>query len=134
MDARLCCRWVHMPTLSLEMLTAAVTNLRRAVGLLDLSGATRASDRACIDTARANVAAACDLLTEFPGLPQTAVSVPELLLKAEIALAAVDLSRSDLSLRLADSLVLETRVRIESLDPCMSVDDFTRTVPVLRLR
>jgi len=121
-----------MPTLSLEMLTAAVTNLRRAVGLLDLASAARTSDRACIDTARANLAAACDLLTEFPGLPQTAVSVPELLLKAEIALAAVDLSRSDLSLRLADSLVLETRVRIESLDPSMSSADFTRTVPALR--
>jgi hypothetical protein len=132
MDVRLRSRWVHMPTLSLEMLTAAVTNLRHAVGLLDLSRVTRASDKASFDNARANVAAACDLLTEFPALPQTTVSAAKLLLKAELALAAMDWSRGNLSLRVADSLVLETRVRIESLDPSMSCDDFTQTVPVLR--
>ena len=120
-----------MPTLSLEMLSTAITNLRRVVGLLDLSGDMRASDRACFDSARANVAAACDFLTEFPGLSQTPLSVTKLLLKAELALAGMDLSRGDLSLRLADSLVLETRVQIESLDPSMSCDDFTRTVPML---
>ena len=120
-----------MPTLSLEMLTTAITNLRHVVGLLDLPRDTRSADRACFDSARANVAAACDFLTEFPGLPQTPVSVAKLLLKAELALAAAGLSRSDLSLRVADSLVLETRVRIESLDPSMSRDDFTRTVPTV---
>ena len=52
-----------MPTLSLEMLTSAVTNLRHAVGLLDLYRNTHVSDKAYFDNARANVAAACDLLT-----------------------------------------------------------------------
>ena len=120
-----------MPTLSLEMLTAAVTNLRHAVGLLDLYRNTLASDKAYFDDARANVAAACDLLTEFPGLPRTTVSAAKLLLKAEVALAAMDWSRVNLSLRVADTLLLETRVQIESLDPSMSSDDFTQTVPML---
>src|SRR5262245_44309535 len=121
-----------MPTLSLEMLTAAITNLRRAVELLDLSRNTHGSDKACLDSARANVAAACDLLTEFPALHQTTVSVVELLVKAEVALASMDWSRGNLSLRVADSLLLETRVQIESLDPLMSPDNFTQTVPMLR--
>jgi hypothetical protein len=121
-----------MPTLSLEMLTAAVTNLRRAVGLLDLYRDAHASDRTFVDNARANVAAACDFLTEFPAAPETTVSVAELLLKAELALAAMDWSRDNLSLRVADALLLETRVRIESLDPFMSDEDFARTVPMLR--
>jgi hypothetical protein len=121
-----------MPTLSLEMLTAAVTNLRRAVGLLDLSEDLRESDRPFFNNARANVAAACDLLTEFPAVPQTTVSVAELLLKAELALASMDWSRVNLNVRVADSLLLETRVCIESLDPCMSTSNFTETVPMLR--
>ena len=121
-----------MPTLSLETLTVAVTNLRHAVGLLDLTPVTHSSDKVYFDNARANVAAACDLLTEFPALPQTRMSAAELLLKAEVALAAMDWSRGNLSLRVADSLLLETRVRIESLDPSLSPDDFTRTVPTLR--
>ncbi len=104
-----------MPTLSLEMLSAAVTNLRHAVGLLDLSRVTHSNDKPYFDNARANVAAACDLLTEFPALPHTSVSAAKLLLKAEVALAAMDWSRGNLSLRVADSLLLETRVRIESL-------------------
>ena len=120
-----------MPTLSLEMLTAAVTNLRHAVGLLDLHRNTHASDKVYFDDARANVAAACDLLTEFPGLPRTTVSAAKLLLKAELALAAMDWSRVNLSLRVADSLLLETRVQIESLDPSMSRDNFTQTMPML---
>ena len=120
-----------MPNLSLEMITIAVTNLRRAVGLLDLSRNVYAKDRPCFDNARANVAAACDLLTEFPAVPQTAVSVAELLLKAELALALMDWSRVDLNVRVADSLLFETRVRIESLDPHASVSHFTQTIPML---
>ena len=120
-----------MPTLSLEMLTAAVTNLRHAVGLLDLYRNTHVSDKAYFDNARANVAAACDLLTEFPALPQTTVSAAKLLLKAELALAAMDWSRVNLSLRVADTLLLETRVQIEALDPSMRSDNFTATVPML---
>src|SRR4051812_42400535 len=120
-----------MPTLSLEMLTAAVTNLRHAVGLLDLYRNTQASDKAYFDNARANVAAACDLLTEFPAFPQTTVSAAKLLLKAELALAAMDWSRVNLSLRVADTLLLETRVQIEALDPAMRSDNFTATVPML---
>lgn len=121
-----------MPTLSPEMLTAAVTNLRRAVGLLDLSRATRPSDKLHFDNARASVAAACDMLTEFPALPQTTASVAELLLKAEIALAAMDWSRVNLSLRVADALLLETRAQMESLNSSLSADHFTKTVPMLR--
>jgi len=120
-----------MPTLSLEMITAAVTNLRHAVSLLDLCPRPRAADKAYFDYARANVAAACDLLTEFPAASQTGISVAEMLLKAELALASMDWSRVALSLRVADSLLLETRVQIESLDPSMRADDYTRTVPVL---
>jgi hypothetical protein len=121
-----------MPTLSLEMITAAVTNLRHAVGLLDLSRITHSSDKTYFDSARANVAAACDLLTEFPALPQTTVSAAKLLLKAEVALAAMDWSRGNLSLRVADSLLLETRVRIESLGTSLSPDNFTQTAPEIR--
>ena len=121
-----------MPTLSPEMIAVAVTNLRRAVGLLDISQVVRPSDRARFDSARANVVAACNLLTEFAALPQTAISVAELLLKAELALAATDWSRGDLSFRIADALLLETRVRIESLNSSTSPDEFAETVPMLR--
>lgn len=120
-----------MPKLSLEMITAAVTNLRHAVSLLDLCPRPHAADKSYFDYARANVAAACDLLTEFPAAPQTAESSAELLLKAELALASMDWSRVSLSLRVADSLLLETRVQIESLDPSMRCDDYTRTVPMV---
>jgi hypothetical protein len=113
------------------MIMAAVTNLRHAVSLLDLCPRPHGGDKAYFDYARANIAAACDLLTEFPAVPQTAVSTAELLLKAELALASMDWSRVSLSLRVADSLLLETRVQIESLDPSMRSDDYTRTVPVL---
>src|SRR5262245_137730 len=101
-----------MTTLSFEMLTAAITNLRHVVGLLDLSGKVQANDRVQFDTARANIAAACDLLTEYPAVPQTTRSVARRLLRAEVALASINGVQDNLCLRVADSLVLETRVRI----------------------
>jgi hypothetical protein len=121
-----------MQTLSIEMITAAVTNLRRAVALLDLARDTDAGNQSFLENARANVAVACDVLTEFPAVPQTAVSVAKLLLKAELALASMDWSRAKLNVWIADCLLLETRVRIESLDPSTSCDHFAQTVPMLR--
>lgn len=58
--------------------------------------------------------AACILLMEYPSLPQTLLSASELIVKAELALAMIDLTGNDLSVRVADNLLLEARVRMES--------------------
>ncbi len=107
-----------MPTGSHSLCEAAVPNLRRVIALLDLFRADverQREDRVSLDSARANICAACVLLEEYPTLRQTPVTVAELILKAELALAALDLSLNGLSIRLADTLLLETRVRLESL-------------------
>ena len=51
---------------------------------------------------------------EYPSLPQTLLSASELIVKAELALAMIDLTGNDLSVRVADNLLLEARVRMES--------------------
>jgi hypothetical protein len=101
-----------------EICIEALRNLRRTIEFLNLSGAQRSltpSDRAWLQGACAKLSIACNLLEESPDQPGTLVSTKELILKAELSLAAMDLQLSDLSLRIADSLLLETRVRIENL-------------------
>ena len=107
-----------MPTGSHSLCEAAVPSLRRVIALLDLFKTdveSQRQDRVCLESARANVCAACVLLEEYPHLRQTPVTVAELILKAELALAALNLSLNGLSIRLADTLLQETRVRLESL-------------------
>lgn len=66
-----------------------------------------------IASARSNILAALKLLLELPGLPETCTSASELILKAETALAAVDAAGADLSVRIADGLLVQSRARIE---------------------
>ncbi len=124
-----------MPTLSLEVIASSAASLRRAIALLDLAradGAVAPRDLICLNAARANAFHACQLLVGFPASEHTQVSVVELLLKAELSLAGVNLSGNDLSLRLADSLLLEIRVSIESFrTPAQSEEGYTHTLPKL---
>jgi hypothetical protein len=101
-----------------EICVEALRNLRRTLELLHLSGAQPSltpTDRAWLQGACAKISIACSLLEESAAQPGTLVSTKELILKAEISLAAMDLALNDLSLRIADSLLLQTRVRIENL-------------------
>lgn len=94
----------------------ATENLQRALQLLGLHDRERPSAHlALLHSARANVFNAASLLELHPDRPEIRSSVIELLLKAELALAAVD-TDADLSFRIADQLLLEARVRLEALD------------------
>jgi hypothetical protein len=92
-------------------------NLQRSIELLDLleeTAKSSASDLAWLQGARAKLLIACNLLTESPNDRGTLVSVGELILKAELCLASMDLRVNDLSMRIAEALLLETRAKIES--------------------
>jgi hypothetical protein len=93
----------------------ALRNLRRALHLLALADEPTypPADLAWLHSARTKLQLACDLLHESFQVPATR-SVSELILKAEICLAAMDVKLNPLSLRIADALLLETRVRMES--------------------
>jgi hypothetical protein len=93
----------------------AVRDLQHAASLLHLpeKGSLGYKNSVWIDSARSNIFAALRLLLEFPGLPATCTSACELILKAELALASVDMTAADLSVRIADGLLVQTRARIE---------------------
>jgi hypothetical protein len=94
----------------------AIDNLQRALQLLGLHDRERPTPHvALLHAARANVFNALTLLELHPERPEIRTSVVELILKAELALAAVDLSDADLSFRIADTLLLDARVQIEAL-------------------
>jgi hypothetical protein len=106
-----------MLSLPPELSASAITNLRHVIALLDLCKqdiAAQSKNVVYLSSARASVCAACVLLTEYPDVAQTRVSVPELIVKAELAVAMVELQRNDLSIRVAQNLLQETRVRIEA--------------------
>ncbi len=103
---------------------ALLTSAERQLALQDLQHAEsllHLSDRAglthenivLMNSARSNILAALKLLLELPGLPETCTSASELILKAELALASVNSDGMDLSVRVADGLLLQSRVRIE---------------------
>ena len=94
-----------------------IENLQRALQLLGLHERELPRPHvALVHSARANVFNATALLELHPDRPEIRSSVIELLLKAELALAAVDTPATDLSLRIADQLLLEARVRVEALN------------------
>jgi hypothetical protein len=106
-----------MPILSLEAIVSSAASLRRAIALLDFArdnGAVASRDLIWLNAARANAFNACQLLVDFPVSDYTQVSVVELVLKAEVSLAEMGVWGNDLSLRLADTLLLGVRVSIES--------------------
>ena len=95
----------------------AIENLQRVLQLLGLQGPGRPRPHvALIHSARANVFNASTLLELHPDRAEIRASVVELLLKAELALAAVDTTNADLGFRIADQLLLEARVRVEALN------------------
>lgn len=93
----------------------AIQDLQHAASLLHLPDRTQLTheNAAWITSARMNILAALKLLLELPGLPETCTSATELLLKAEQALASIEEEAADLSIRIADSLLLQGRARIE---------------------
>jgi len=95
-----------------------VEKLQRALQLLGVHARERQSlpEDPWIQSARTNVLDACALLERNADRPESRTSAIELILKAELALASIDLSRADLSFRVADQLLLEARVRIEALN------------------
>lgn len=102
-----------LPTLERER---AVEDLEHAASLLHLSERTHLAHQNAvwINSARNDILTALRLLLELPALPQTCTSVCELILKAELALASVDLVAADhLSVRVADGLLVQARARIE---------------------
>lgn len=95
----------------------AIENLQRVLQLLGMQGGERPRPHvALLHSARANVFNAATLLELHPDRAEIRTSVIELLLKAELALAAVDTPNADLSFRIADQLLLEARVRVEALN------------------
>jgi hypothetical protein len=94
----------------------AIENIQRASQLLGLHDRELPRPHVTmVHSARANLFNACALLELHPDRPEIRSSVIELLLKAELALAAVDMADVNLSFRVAEQLVLDTRVRIEAL-------------------
>jgi hypothetical protein len=93
----------------------AIRDLQHAASLLHLPerGQLNYKNAVWVSSARSNILSALRLLFELPGLPATCISVCELILKAEVALAAVDVSAVDLSVRIADGLLVQARARIE---------------------
>ena len=93
----------------------AIQDLQHAASLLHLPDRTQLArhDVTWINSARINILAALTLLLELPALPETCTSASELILKAEQALASVDEEAAVLSVRIADSLLLQSRARIE---------------------
>jgi hypothetical protein len=94
----------------------AVEDLEHAASLLHLSERTHLAheNAVWINSARNDILTALRLLLELPALPETCTSVCELILKAELALASVDLVAADhLSVRVADGLLVQARARIE---------------------
>jgi len=95
----------------------AIENLHRALQLLGLHDRQHPRPHAAlIHSARANVFNASALLELHPDRADIRSSVVELILKAELALAAVDNADADLSFRIADELLVEARVRVEALN------------------
>lgn len=100
-----------------DLTAEASQQLRRAIDLLTLAEdqvRSRAADLACLRGARGNLRIACSLLSESAHEPSTLSSVAALVLKAEVCLAAMDVRMNDLSLRVADALLLELRVKLEN--------------------
>ena len=100
-----------------EVCAQATRNLRRTIDLLSLAeerARSNVSDLAWLHGARAKLLIACVLLNETIPNAGTLTSVSELILKAETCLAAIDIDVDALSMRIADALLLETRVRIEN--------------------
>jgi hypothetical protein len=71
-------------------------------------------DRLWAGFARAHIHDACLLLEQHAGSAEALASAVELILKAELALASLSASKLDLSLRVADQLLLEARVEVEA--------------------
>jgi hypothetical protein len=95
----------------------AIENLQRVSQLLGLPGLELPGPHvALVHCARANVFNASALLELHPERAEVRSSVIELILKAELALAAVDASDANLSFRIADQLLLEARVRLEAFN------------------
>jgi hypothetical protein len=95
----------------------ALENLHRALQLLGLQDRERPAPYVTlIHAARANVFNASTLLELHPDRRDLRSSVVELILKAELALAALDTSEVDLNFRIADQLLVEARVRVEALN------------------
>lgn len=95
----------------------SLRNLRRAIDLLNLvegNALTKPSDVPWLHGARAKLFIACTLLEEAAYQPGTLTSVSELIFKAELYLASMDLRVNELSMRVADALLLQTRVKLES--------------------
>src|SRR5262245_46914495 len=84
------------------------TNLLRAIELLNLVQGVRLkdSDVVWLQSARAKLLIACRLLEEA-NAPVTLVSVSELVLKAELCLATIDVQVNALSMRVAEAVLVE---------------------------
>jgi hypothetical protein len=96
----------------------AVENLQRILQLLERPAREPQDlpEDVYAQSARNYVLEASALLAQHADSAEIRTSVVELLLKAELALASVDVSRAGLGLRLADELLLEARMRLEALN------------------
>jgi|SRR5690349_17596578 hypothetical protein len=100
-----------------EVCTSSLNSMRRTIELLNLTEEgvrSSASNLAWLRGARAKLMIACSLLDSESPQASTLVSVSELILKAELCLATIDVHVNALSMRIADALLLETRVKIEN--------------------
>lgn len=95
-----------------------IDNLHRASQLLAARGAAvqSSAEATWIQAAQADVLDATALLEQSGARPESRKSAMELILKAELALASVDSRDGDLSVQVADQLLLEARLRIQALD------------------
>jgi hypothetical protein len=105
-----------MSVLPKELHFGCIRSFQRIGALLDLQPKRSDSpkDLAYLGGARAKVAEASQVLFDLPQGSKSVQSVIELTLRAEMALAMVSAGYAELSLRVAESLLQETRVRLET--------------------
>lgn len=96
----------------------AIEKLQHSLQLLMMCerDSAASADRVWAGSARTSIFSACLLLEQQGGRTEARTSAVELILKAEIALASMSSQEGDLRFRIADQLLLEARVEIESTE------------------